>query len=191
MRLKFLLAGLVSVTACVKDPPPVSVAEFMENSRLLEATVVRCDRNRTELKYTAMCVNARDAINRLEVREKQARRHDLEAQSESKRQALRQTQAAAAEARNRALETQKRLEEAEYLGEFETLAPDDSDVSTAPGVSDGGGAGTVGGIPPANPSDNETVLNHTAQDVAVAGSDAVSDLAAIREELKRRQEEPQ
>ncbi len=68
--------------------------------------MVRCGQNRSETKYLEECVNARDAINQIEVGEKQARRAELEAQSERKRQALRRTQAAAAAARQLALDAQ-------------------------------------------------------------------------------------
>ena len=115
-RLKSSLAGLVLLTACAKEPPPISTAEMMENPRLLEATMVRCSQNRSETKYEVECVNARDAANRLEARRKELRRAELEAQSERKRQALRRTQEAAAEARRRAQEAERLREEAEYLG---------------------------------------------------------------------------
>ena len=42
LRLTSGFTGLVLLAACTKEPPPVSVAEFMENPRLLEATMVRC-----------------------------------------------------------------------------------------------------------------------------------------------------
>ena len=99
LRLISGFTGLVLLAACAKEPPPVSVAEFMENPRLLEATMVRCGQNRSETKYLGDCVNAREAVNRLEAREKAARRAELEAQSERKRQALRRTQQAAARGR--------------------------------------------------------------------------------------------
>ena len=96
VRVTTCLIGLGCLAACSEPPPAVSVAEFMENPRLLEATMVRCGQNRSEMKYEAECVNARDAINRLERAEERARRAELEAQSERKRQALRRTQEAAA-----------------------------------------------------------------------------------------------
>lgn len=122
------LAVAVLFTACGEEPPPPSVTEFMDNPILLEATMVRCVRNRSEARYDPECLNAREAVDRIAAREEKARRAELEAQSERKRQALRRAQEAAAEARRRALEEERRREEAELLGPFAPQpdpAPDD------------------------------------------------------------------
>ena len=97
-RLNFCLIGPLILAACAEEPPPPSVDKFLKNPRMLEAAMIRCGLNRSETKYLAECVNAREAINRMEVGEKQAKRAELEAQSERKRQALRRTQAAVAAA---------------------------------------------------------------------------------------------
>ena len=70
LRLKFCLIGPLILTACAEEPPPPSVDEFLKNPRMLEAAMIRCGQNRSETKYLAECVNARDAINRMEVGEK-------------------------------------------------------------------------------------------------------------------------
>jgi len=131
---KRILSSLivVALTACVEDPLPVSVSEFMENPRLLEATMVRCAENRPQMKYEAECVNAREAVNRLEATQERLRREELERQSELKRQALRRTQEAAEAARQRALEEEKRRKQAEYLGLFETGTDVGSDQALPP-----------------------------------------------------------
>jgi hypothetical protein len=183
-----IATGLFS--ACSKEQPPVSVTEFMENPRLLEATMVRCGQNRTEMKYEVECVNAREAVNRLERAEERERRAHLEAQSERKRKALRATQEAAAAARRRAEEEQRRREEAEYLGIFDAAPGGDvdavprQDVGTVPvDVQAAANAPAAAVEPAAEPLPEET-----------AGDDdevSASDLAAIREELRRRRENPQ
>ena len=122
-RFCSLLLGLTLLGACNREPPPRTVAEFEENPILLEATVVRCSENRAQSRYEAECVNAREAIARIEAREEAARREELERQSEAKRRALRRTQEAAAEARRRAEETQREQREAEYLAQFGELPP--------------------------------------------------------------------
>ncbi len=189
LRLCISLFGLLLLTACAKEPPPISVPEFMENPRLLEATMVRCGQNRSQMKYEVECVNARDAVNRLEAREKKARREELEALSERKRQALRRTQQAAAEARRRAAEDAQQRQEAEYLGVT------GADAATGPPGNDG--------IPvdPAAVADGNApgieISQPEAEGVEESGQQfqpddaAGSDLESIREELKRRQEEPQ
>ncbi|MFQ6004783.1 MAG: EexN family lipoprotein [Woeseia sp.] len=122
-RLTIICGGFGLLVGCAREPPPRSVAEFLENRILLEATMIRCGENRNMSKYEADCVNAREAINRIAAEEQRARRAELEAQSERKRKALRRTQQAAAEARRRAAEERRRREEAEYLGVFEDLPP--------------------------------------------------------------------
>jgi len=179
------LCGIVLLAACAEEPPPISTAEFMEQPRLLEATMVRCAQNRSESRYLPECINARDAVNRLEAAEERTRREGLEAQSERKRQALRRTQAAAAEARRRAIENERRREEEEYQGIFGQV-PEQSDEpvaidQVAPASSN---APTIV-VPPTNDSSVEPA-NIPAEIVA----DPETDLGAIREELKRRQETP-
>ncbi len=188
IRLCMSLNGLVFLAACAKEPPPVSVPELMENPRLLEAAMVRCGQNRAEMKYEAECVNARDAANRLEAREKRARQRELEALSERKRQALRRTQQAAAEARRRAAESAQQREQSEYLeGEDgESPAGATGAVGTVdPGAVAEGNAPGMEISPPEPENAAEPALQNAAE-TAVG-----SDLESIREELKRRQEEPQ
>ena len=117
------LCMLSALSACGKEPPPRSVAEFTEDPILLEATMVRCGHDRGLNRYDEECINAREAVGRLAAAEEQTRRQELEAQSEQKRQALRRAQQAAADARRRAQEAEQRRQEAEYFGEFEPLPP--------------------------------------------------------------------
>lgn len=158
----------------------------MENPRLLEATMVRCGQNRAQMKYEAECVNARDAVNRLEAREEKSRREELEAMSERKRQALRRTQQAAAEARRRAVEGAQQREQAEYLGVAEDTAvtSDDGIVVDPAAVAEGNAPGAA--ISPPEPESNDDSARQLEPDSGTPG-----DINSIREELKRRQPEPQ
>jgi hypothetical protein len=191
LRLISGVTGLVLLAACAKEPPPVSVAEFMENPRLLEATMVRCGQNRSETKYLADCVNARDAVNRLEAREEVARRAEREAQSERKRQALRRTQQAAAEARRRAVEERTLREQGEYLGVNGGEVADGiviiNEAETPPdaGAAAGGNAPGVEISPPEPEASDEFIIEEMPPETAQG-----NDIEAIREELQRRQEEP-
>lgn len=179
VRVTICSLGFLLLGGCGNEPPPVSVTEFMENPRLLEATMVRCGQNRAEMKYESECVNAREAVNRLERAEERARREELEAQSERKREALRRTQEAAAAARQRALEAQRRREEAEYLGVFEA-APEPGIAAGDPDTN--APMATIGPEP-------ESVEQATPEDTAAPGEPA--DLGAVREELRRRQQPPE
>jgi hypothetical protein len=177
-RVTIWMSGLVALAVCAEPPPPVSVVEFMENPRLLEATMVRCGQNRTEMKYESECVNAREAVNRLERAAERDRRQQLEAQSERKRQALRRTQEAAAAARRRAEEERRRREEAEYLGLFE----DGGTPSPPPAVTEPVPAGNAPSVDlePAPPAEEPA-------EVPVSEPPAeTNDLNAVREELRRR-----
>lgn len=178
------------LAACAEEPLPVSVNEFVENPRLLEATMVRCGQNRTEMKYEAECVNARDAVNRLLRAEEAARREALEAQSEKKREALRRTQEAAAAARRRAAEEQRRREEEQYLGVFEDLPKQDAEPAhpESSARQDNAPGAHMEEAPAAESPQATTAPGEpTAVDEPTA-TGSPTDLGAVREELKRRQE---
>ena len=175
-----IICGIFGLLAgCAEEPPPRSVAEFLENHILLEATMVRCGKNRNQNKYEAECVNAREAINHIATEEERARREELQAQFERKRKSLRRTQEAAAEARRRAAEARRRRKEAEYLGIYdETLPGAEIGRTLPPGSAEDAGnaqqyAGEVGQAP-----------TEESQPEGEAGQD----LQAIREELRRRQD---
>jgi hypothetical protein len=125
-RLSTLLAMTMVLAACAEqEPPPRTVSEFIENPILLEAAIVRCSRNRTELRYDQECMNAREAVKIVEAKEEEVRRAELEARSEAKRRALRRRQEAVAEAQRMADDDRRRREEAEYLAQFGVLPPSD------------------------------------------------------------------
>ena len=179
MRL-VIICGITSLLAsCAEEPPPRSVAEFLENRILLEATMVRCGENRNLNKYEAECVNAREAINHIATEEEKARRSELEAQFERKRKALRRTQEASAEARRRAADARRRREEAEYLGVYDVMPP---------------GTETGGALLPGPAADYGNVVQDSGDvgqapaDTSQPEGDAGQDLEAIREELRRRQD---
>jgi hypothetical protein len=204
------------LTACGEEPPPPSPSEFMENRILLEATVVRCSQSPAEARYDAECMNAREAVNRLAAAEEQAKRQDLETQSERKRQALRRAQEAAAEARRRALVEEQRRRDAELLGEFEPLPTDESADETDDVTNDVTNDNTGRDLPSpggsgnneyTDPTDGDDTADDSADDTAptplprsAAGpipdasasedpDSGSTDLEAIRRELERRQGE--
>ena len=185
------VAGILLLAACAEEIPPGSVQEFVDNRRLLEATMVRCAENRATMKYEAECINAREAINRIEATEERARREQLEAQSERKRQALRRTQQAAAEARRRALEAQRMREEAEYLGLFEQPA-----AEAQPAAAPHQQAEQNQTVVPQTTAQTQSELPAAPQRIIETESPepeseepTASDLQSIREELQRRRDE--
>jgi hypothetical protein len=190
------MLGLVLLGGCTEEPPPRSVSEFEANPILLEAAVIRCAQNRSESRYDAECMNAREAVSRIEAREEAARRAELEARSESKRRALRRTQQAAAEARRRAQDLERQRREAEYLAQFGELPPDDvasegasTETTNTPGavipeaVDESAEGGYRSETLPAADGGNAPVMETAPE------TEAPSDLESIRDELRRRNED--
>lgn len=191
MKYNFLRVGQhlsLAIFACVlascSQEPPRTVLELMENPRLLEATMVRCAANRTELKYTEECQNAREAVDKMASREEESSRERLEAESVRKRDALRRARQAAEAARTRADEAERLRREAEYLGQFEDLPADRESALPANGAN----ASNEAAAPPAVPS---TAPQDAAPQPAEAAPDSGATLEEVREELRRRQSPPQ
>jgi hypothetical protein len=122
-HLTLIASGLGLLAACSEERRPRSTTEFLENPIMLEAAIVRCSQDRSASRYDAECVNARQAVRMIEVKEEAARKADLEAESEKKRLALRRAQEAASQARNRAAENERLRKEAEYLAQFGVVLP--------------------------------------------------------------------
>lgn len=208
--LTLLICGGPLIVGCGQEQPVRSVQEFLDQPQFLEAAVVRCSQNRSESKYDAECINARQAVALIEAREERARRDQLEAESERKRDALRRTQRAAAEARRRAAEQEQLRREAEYLAQFGEIPP-------SPEQSGGTdlGANVPGAVIPGADANAETGAAYTVQDeppvifeeTVREGESAIPahdggnaplveqsqepDLDAVREELRRRQDDSQ
>ena len=187
-----LLCGLALVTACAEEPRPRSVTEFIENPNVLEAAVVRCAQNRSESRYDAECVNARQAVSIIEAKEERVRRDAFEAQSDRKREALRRTQRAAAEARRRSAEAERLRKEAAYLAQFGELPP----APDGDSAGDGAAANAPSMVIPEAGENSDVTAAPVESPPASDGGNApavesepASDLNAIREELRKRNDE--
>jgi hypothetical protein len=199
-RLGIAICAIGTLAACGEEAPPPSVDEFMADSVLLDATMLRCVENRDRVNYDPECVNAREAVERLAAAKAKERQDELEAQSARKREALRRAQEAVDAANRRAMEAERLRQEAEYLGLVDT-APDDAARTPVAAVPQELSFITV---------DDRQAAHVTVQDVGTpagdsAASDATdttasappadvppvtSDLEAIREELQQRREQP-
>jgi hypothetical protein len=197
--LTTLLVGIGILAGCAeKAPPPRTVTEFLDNPMLLEAAMVRCSRNRNESRYDAECINAREAVNRVQAKEEEAHREELEARSERKRKALRRTQQATAEARRRAEEAERLRKEAEYLAQFGVLPPAESGADSGETLPEGNLP--TAAVPESGSNDGPTesygdaVAPTDGGNAPVAESapegESAGDLDSIRDELQRRSEEP-
>lgn len=194
-QLTFSIGLGVLLAACAEPPPPRSVNEFLENPIVLEAVLVRCSQNRSETRYEAECVNAREANKLVAAREEAARRAKFEEQSERKRQALRRTQEAAATARRRAAEAQRRREEAAYLAQFGEIPAD-----AEPGAAGSDGGNVPMAVIPEPVEEPGTDTSGLYSEPLVEPSpetgnaptverEEPQDLDEIRDELRRRNEE--
>lgn len=169
MRLTMLLIGIGLLAGCAKEePPPRTVTEFLDNPILLEAAMVRCGRDRRESRYEPECINAREAVNRVQAKEEEARRLELEARSEDKRKALRRMQEAQEKARRRAEEAARQRKEAEYLAQFGVLPPS-GDESTDEAMPAGNAPIAV--VPDAE-TEGATTPPQDEAEPSVAGSNA-------------------
>ncbi len=177
-RLTALYLAFAVLLGCAEEPPPRSITEFVENPMLLEAAVVRCAENRAASRDDSECVNAREAVKRVQAKEEMARRAQLEAESERKRRALRQTQEAAARARRLAREAEQQRAADEYEAQFgdspgKTEMPDPNAANRPTAVVPP--AVDASGLPPATHDEEPT--QGTAE--------PVTDLEAVREALRR------
>lgn len=187
-HLTLLISAAALAAGCAEEPPPRSVDEFLANPILLEAAMVRCGQDRRQSRYDPECVNARQAVARIQAREEADRAARLEAMSERKRKALRRAQEAAAEARRRATAAEKARQEAEYLAQFGVPMPTDA--------AEGDSTEPVAPLEADSPADvlpvpgsNAPVAQQEPDPVETEPDPApASDLAAIREELKKRNE---
>lgn len=184
-NLILTITGAALIAACGQKSEPRSVAQFLEDQIALEAAVVRCAQNRERTRYEAECVNARQAVSIIEAREDRARAQALEAESERKREALRRTQAAAAEARRLAAEAARQREEAEYHAQFGEL-PAAEEIAEPPLDP---AAANVPGVAVEEPAEefSANAINEESTQPDDANN-APGDLDAIREELQRRSE---
>ena len=187
-----MLCGLILMTGCEEEQRPTTVAEFLDDPIILEAAVVRCALHRSETRYDADCVAARQAVSIIEAKEERVRRDLFEAESNKKREALRRTQQVAAEARRRAAESERMRKEAEYLAQFGELPP----PPQGQGEVDAAAANAPGMIIP-KPVDEPADLPPMADPLSstdggnapVAELETGSDLEAVRDELRQRNEE--
>ena len=188
-----LTTTLVFLAACSEPPPPRSVTQFLEKPFLLEAALVRCTHNRAESRYDAECINAREAVKIIEAKEEEARRADLDKQSQRKRDALRRTQRAAAVARQRAAEARRLRDEAEYLAQFGQLPPSEH-------VTDEEMTGNVPLAVVPETTNDDLNASEVAGPLPTTGSNAPiaevtpevappTDLESVRNELRRRNDE--
>ena len=112
-RVSILLVCALAAAGC-EERQPRSVAEFMENDAALQGTLIRCEQDRTAAAQDRECANASRAAERLALIQERAllkareeaferERAEYRARLERERDLRRRAEAAAEEARRRAL----------------------------------------------------------------------------------------
>ncbi len=175
IQLILLLSGISLLAACSEEPAPRTVSEFLESPIMLEAAMVRCSEDRKATRYDAECVNARQAVSRIEAKKERERQSAFDAQSERKRQALRRTQEAVTQARQRAAEAERRKIEEEYLAQFGVELP--PEIQSDDEETDFGNSPLA--VIPA--SDNEPLSPRSGPKDAIRASDGGNAPVAISE----------
>jgi hypothetical protein len=77
------------VVGCAPKPQPRSFAEYLEDRMLMEGTLARCNADRNRTHDDLECANARRAAVTIALRVEEAKREELERESERKLTELR------------------------------------------------------------------------------------------------------
>jgi hypothetical protein len=83
-----IAAGLL-VAGCAPEPQPRSFADYLEDRMLMEGTLARCNSDRNGTHDDLECANARRAAVTIALRVEEAKREELERESERKLTELR------------------------------------------------------------------------------------------------------
>lgn len=197
-QLTLILSAIGLLAACAEERQPRSVESFLENPIMLEAAMVRCSENRDATRYDAECVAARQASQLIEAKDDATRRAEQEARSEIKRQALRRTQEAAAQARERAADAERLREEAAYLAQFGVAPPA---ANKTPKTNEPLTGNTPVAVIPSSSAQPAATVDRGDTILATDGGNAPvsttappqkepkSDLESIRDELQRRKDD--
>ncbi len=180
-----MIIAATFLTGCSKEQPPTSVNEFLDKPILLEAAMVRCSLDRSGTRYEAECVNAREAVSRISVKEEATRKAEMDARSQAKRRALRRTQRAAAEARRRVAEAARLREEADYLAQFGVLPDNEAGGEMREQV---GATSVPTAVVPEQDVVGQSIAGDAPTSTEAPVDESNTDLDAIRKELNRRNE---
>ncbi|MEO0996672.1 MAG: EexN family lipoprotein [Pseudomonadota bacterium] len=182
--------------ACSPEPPPRKVSEFLEDPIALEATLSRCNADRSRSRDDVECKNAREAGKRISTAEEEERQRLLEEESRRKLEAIRRRNEAMDQRRREAEEAARRLEELQYEQQFAPVE------GAEPGAAAPGPAASEPEPAPAEPVESEPApvddgvyREETIEpsqfpvDESVPeslGSEPANDLESLRQELQRR-----
>lgn len=172
-RVLPLVMGSCLIAGCIEEPRPRSYLEFMEDPIAREGTLARCNQDRDATADDPECTNARRAASTAAARAEAARADQHEAESDLKREALRDRIALQQASAQRAEEAAQREQEAAYdaqwsEGQQQPSSPEFGVSASAPQP------GVRAGNPPYDQSGSASVLSRSTPDVTVARSDQLS-----------------
>ncbi|MEL7537399.1 MAG: EexN family lipoprotein [Pseudomonadota bacterium] len=184
IRYAIGVAFVTLVVGCAKEPQPRTVSDFLDDPIGLEATLARCNANRSRTRGEPECKNAREANKRLAADREAELQARFEAESQRKLEQIRARNEAAEAARRRAEEAARLREELAYEQQFQA-GPDDDPSGAVPAPS-----GEVVGAPAGDIAQPITEQPVDDADEPPAGNDPeAASLDELREELDRRNQE--
>lgn len=152
MRLSIAALGVASglfASGCTPEPQPRSFADYLEDRMLMDGTLARCNADRIGTHNDLDCANARRAAVTIALRVEEAKREELERESERKLSELRD-ELARREAREReALAAAEAAKQEAY----EAIWKGDAVPADAAGLLDGANR-AAGNTAPAEPVPN-------------------------------------
>jgi hypothetical protein len=143
----FGIAAAVVVVGCAPPPEPRSFADYLEDRMLMEGTLARCNADRNRTHDDLECANARRAAVTIALRVEEAKREELERESERKLTELRDELARREQREREALAEAEAARQAAYEAIWEG--------NTVPeGAAEllGGQNGTAGNTAPNRPA---------------------------------------
>ncbi len=183
-------------SACSPEPPPRKVSEFLEDPIALEATLSRCNADRSRSRDDEECKNAREAGKRISTAEEEERQRLLEEESRRKLEAIRRRNEAMDQRRREAEEAARQLEELQYEQQFAPvedaepgaapLAPAGTEAVAAEPVESEPAPTDVEGYREAPVEPSQFPVDESVPESLE--SEPANDLESLRQELQRRSE---
>ena len=186
------LAIIVIAAGCAEEPQPRSVSDFLDDEIGLEATLSRCNAQRSLTRNDPECKNAREANKRLATEREAELQRRFEAESQRKREAIRDRNEAIAAARRRAEEAERVRQEELYELQFQGGAGNPAPTDGAESLSPAAGSNGAGSTPDATAGSDVSEAPAADEPPPDAGSSSdpeTADLGSLREELERRNRE--
>lgn len=155
VKLWLLLAAALLAYACEAPPPPRSFVDFLDDSIARESVLLRCNQDRDTSANDPECVNARRAAAAIAARADEARRAELERESERKREAVRAAAAAEQQRQLEAARAAQAAQEAAYDAQWTAPASNattDANTPTADEAAPAPGSVPAPEVAPAAPS---------------------------------------